>query len=295
MKQITGVYPPIPTPFKGSEAVDYEGLKHNIDRWNREPLDGYVVMGSNSESVHLSLDEKIKITAIARASASSERKVIAGSGDQSTLATIETTQKLADAGADAALVITPSFYKNQMNEDALFAHFTKVATRAPIPILLYNVPAYTGLDMPSELIVRLAEHPNIVGVKESSGHMGKAASIIAAAPGDFSFLTGTANSLLGALSLGASGGIMALANIAAVAIKKLIDAFNEGNLSQAAELQRTLVPVNMAITAEFGVPGLKAAMEETGRCGGPPRLPLSSLNESGRARIQTILDAAGLL
>jgi len=292
--KVSGVFPPIPTPFHENGDLNLGGLKRNMEHWNQMPLDGYVVMGSNGECVHLDTKEKVALAQATRAFASPDRLVIVGSGMQSTRATVDLTCRLAEAGGDIALVITPNYYRNQMTEQAVANHFSTVADASPIPILLYNVPAYSGIDMPNDLILRLAQHPNILGIKESSGHMGKAADIIQRAPPHFYFLTGTANSFLDALTLGAAGGIMALANIAPAQLNELKRAFLADDMETARSLQRRLGPANIAITAKMGVPGLKAAMDILGTYGGPPRLPLLPLDTSEREVFRAILTTAGI-
>ena len=292
---IQGIFPPIPTPFTSQGGVDLENLRRNMERWNRSPLDGYVVMGSNGEFVFLQETEKIALVAAVRASAPPDRLVIAGSGMESTAGTIDLTAKLAEAGADLALVITPNYYLNQMVPQVLEEYYQAVATASPIPIILYNMPAYTGVDMPNELILELARHPNIVGIKESSGHMIKAQEIIRQAPARFRYLTGTANHFLEALTLGATGGIMALANIAAGPLYDLQSALHSKATDRAHEIQQRLIPANLAITTRYGVAGLKAAMDLLGYYGGPPRLPLRPLRPGSRADLRAILNSAGLV
>ena len=292
---IQGIFPPIPTPFMENGALDLEKLQYNVTRWNAAPLAGYVTMGSNGECAYLSADEKIALVQAVRAAAPPNRLVIAGSGMESTQATMRLTMRVAEAGADLALVITPNYYRNQMGSQALADHYRTLADASPIPILLYNVPAYTGLDMPNGLILELAQHSNIVGLKESSGDMVKAKEIIDRSPPGFRFLVGTANHYLDALTLGADGGIMALANIAAHSLQEITEAFKGGDLELAAQIQQRLIPANKAVTSHFGVPGLKAALDLLGGYGGPPRRPLLALDEEDRNTLRGTLTTAGFL
>ncbi len=175
---IDGVYPPIPTPFKPNGDIDFHHLATNLDRWEKQPLSGYVVGGSNGEFVSLSSDERVDVVRAVRELTPSDRLVIAGSGMQSTRATIELTHRMAEVGADVVIVVTPSYYKAMMSSVALENHYQQIADASPIPILLYNVPANTGVDLKVEAVVRLAVHPNVIGIKESGGSVAKIGTMV---------------------------------------------------------------------------------------------------------------------
>lgn len=284
-----GIYPPIPTPFTDAAALDTQQLAANVQRWLTQPLDGIVTPGSNSEAAFLSAAEKQAIWATCGDLLRGTGKhLIAGTGAETTAETIALTAQAAAAGATAALVITPSFFKAAMNQSALVAHFQQVADAAPIPLLIYNVPAFTGLDLAPATILAIAEHPRIVGIKDSSANVTKVAQVLAVRP-DFQVLSGSGSALLPFLSIGAVGGIMALANVAAVPLRRLMDAFAAGDLATARQIQLALVALNTAITARYGVPGLKYALDRRGWYGGQARRPLQPLAADAQAELDRLL------
>jgi 4-hydroxy-2-oxoglutarate aldolase len=294
--------PPIPTPFDTSGQVAYGALRENLQRWNAYGLAGYVVLGSNGEAAYLEQDEKVRLLSAARDVIPPEKLLIAGTGCESTLATIALTRQAAEVGADAALVVTPNFYDGKMSPDALIAHFCGVADASPIPVLLYNVPKFTHVDMAATTVARAVPHPNIVGIKDSSGNITKLAdtvrlaqAAVAASEGAFDVLAGSAGFLFAALAVGAVGGVVALANIAPQQCVDLYTLYHEGRWDEAADLQRRMVPVNTAITARYGVAGLKAALDMLGFYGGPVRAPLLDLGKEGCQALQETLLAGGLL
>ena len=292
---LAGVFPPIPTPFDEDENLVLDRLGENLDRWGQVPLAGYVVGGSNGEFVSLSQMERLEVLRYVCEKVGHERTIIAGSGLHSTRETIKQTEAMAEAGASAALVVTPSYYKSRMEPQALIAHYQQIANQASIPIILYNVPANTGVNMSADTIVPLSEHDNIIGMKDSSGDTAKIAEIVLRAPEDFQVLAGSASFLLAALSVGAVGTISALANLAGDALFELIETFHSGDLTQARGIQQRLVRPNTAVTARFGVAGLKHALALIGYYGGPPRSPLQILNDEQKAKLESILAEADLL
>ena len=219
---------------------------------------------------------------------STNKKLIAGTGMESTLDAISLTNIAADLGADAALIIPPSFYKSEMRHEVLVEHYSKVADESKIPIFIYNVPAFSGLDISAETIIKLSEHPNIIGMKDSSSNVIKTSLILAENP-NFKIFCGTGGSLLPFLSIGAIGGVMALANFAFNPLIKLFREFNNNNLLQAKEIQHSLVSINAAVTSKYGVPGLKYAMDKSGFIGGFPCKPLLPLSQDFREIIDKLL------
>lgn len=289
-----GVYPPIPTPFVNGE-VAHDKLAENLARWNQTDLAGYVVLGSNGETVYLSEAERAVVMSTARQAIPRDKLLIIGTGAESTRATIERTRTAAEAGADAVLVITPCYYKGQMTTEALRRHYFALADASPIPILLYNVPKFTGLDLSAETILELAQHPNVVGIKDSGGNMAKLGAVIRAAPAHFEVLAGSGGFFYSALVLGAVGGVLALANVAPDQCCQIYRATRESQHEQAQELQLRMIPLNAAVTARFGIPGLKAALDLLGYYGGEPRSPLSPPSSDQVEEIRRILERAGLL
>ena len=289
-----GIFPPIPTPFAGDDIAD-DKLASNIEKWSRAGLSGLVVMGSNGEYVYLSAAEKRKLVGRAVELTPDHMLVIAGTGCESTKETIDLTRDCADRGAHAALVVTPHYYSGRMNEAAMLAYFTAVADQSPIPILLYNVPKFTHVNLAFKLVARLSRHPNIVGIKDSTGNVIQLGEFANHVDADFNLLVGTAGALFGGLALGCTGGVLALANVAPEICVKLYESVKHGDHETAKHLQLKMIPVNQAVTATYGVPGLKAAMDMLGYFGGDPRPPLLPSSEAEKSEIREILIKAELL
>ncbi|HSB89523.1 MAG TPA: dihydrodipicolinate synthase family protein [Anaerolineales bacterium] len=292
---LSGIFPPIPTPFESDGRLALGRLAENVKRWNGQPLRGYVAGGSNGEFPLLTLDERVEVVRAVRQASAPGRMVLAGSGMESTQATVELTRRMADAGAEAVLVVTPSYYRSRMSAGALTNHYAAVADASPIPVVLYNVPANTGVDLPLEAAVELSRHPNIAGMKESGGDVTKIARILAAGDPKFQVLAGSAGFFLGALAVGAVGCIAALANVAAAPLDHLQSAFRSGEAETARTIQQRLAEANVAVTSMFGIPGLKSAMDAIGFYGGPVRSPLQPLTKDEHDRLMAILRRAGLL
>ncbi len=294
---LRGIYPPLPTFFDAREELDLATFQGHISRLAESGIRGFVVMGSNGEAVHLSSDERAEVIRAARQAAGKEALVIAGCGEQSTRATLRNCEQAARSGADAALALPPFYYKSRMDRRALLAHYRAVADTSPLPLVIYNMPANTaGLDVDATTISTLAQHPNIIGVKDSAGNMAKLAQIVAttsvAGEGTkhFSVFAGSAGYLLPALVVGAVGAVAALANIFPREVCRVEELYREGRLEEARELQARIVPANTAVTATYNVAGLKAALELTFGYGGSPRSPLHPLTEEERIHLATILD-----
>lgn len=287
-----GIYAPIATPFVG-ETIDREALQHNLDRYSASRLAGLVVLGSNGEFALLDLDEKMFLIEFVRQHTDASKNIIAGTGCQSTKETIRLTEHAASVGADAALVITPSFYKGSMTEAALERFFLDVAEAAPIPIMLYNMPRNTGLNMSAQLMVKLAQHPNIVGVKDSSGNIVQIAEVIAQTPPDFAVFAGSGSFLYPTLALGGVGGTLAIANILPETCVSLYEAVQAGDHQTAKELQQRLLAPNAAVTSRWGIAGLKAALDLLGYKGGVPRRPLLPFDKANLLELRQILQTAG--
>ena len=290
-----GVFPPIPTPFKANGEVAYDALAANIHLWNDFDLSGYVVLGSNGESVYLDEEESLRILDTAREAIPSEKAMIAGTGRESTRETVRFTVQAAAAGADAALVLTPNYFDGKMTSDALISHYTAVAFGSPIPVALYNVPKFTHVDMDADTIARLSKVPNIIGIKDSSGNIAKLGDIVRLAGPKFQVLVGTASAFFAGLALGAVGGVLALANVAPRQAVEIYRLHGAARWDEAAELQRRMLPVNAAVTARFGIAGLKAGLDMLGFYGGPVRSPLQPLQDADVEALRTVLRDGGLL
>jgi len=294
MSKLKGIIPPITTPFKNDE-VDLVKLKSSIENLNEKKLAGYVVLGSNGESVFLNKEEKIEMISTVREHASAGKVVIAGTGTDSIKETIALTNDAANNGADYALAITPSFFKLDMEHLTFINYYLAIADSSKIPVIIYNVPKFTNVNILPDTIAELSEHNNIVGIKNSSVDTDQTKKFVLETPDDFQTFVGTGSVLLQGLKDGASGGILALANIAPTECIAIQELYNLGKLKEAELLQKQMVPVNNAITSTFGVAGLKAAMDMIGLYGGNPRLPLNPLDEKAKQELKNILIQASLI
>jgi len=290
---LKGIMPPIATPFLNGE-VAYNKLAENISRWNKTGLSGYVVMGSNGEGVYLGREEKLNLVEAVKKNMAGDKTLVAGTGSDSIAETISLTNDAAQRGADAALILTPSYYKGQMKHDAFLRYFTAVADAVRIPVLIYNVPKFTGVDIEASTVAKLAEHPNIIGLKNSFENIAHLSEIVHLAPENFRTFVGTASLLYAGLCVGAVGGIVALANIAPEECVRIHELYKTGNHREALQLQMRLLAANKAVTAKYGVPGLKAAMDMRGYFGGEPRAPLTYPSAKELEDIRAILKNAGL-
>ncbi len=291
---LKGCFPPIPTPFDSRGRVDHQRLAENLEKWQKTPLKGFVVLGSNGEAVLLKEREKLEVWKTSYAAIGKDRLFIAGTGCEATHQTIELTEKAAAIGAHAAMVVTPHYYKSSMDHKNLVAHFCAVADRSPIPIILYNVPGFTGIDLTAETIIELSEHPNIIGLKESSGNIVKISQVVARGEKSFQVLAGSGSFLGPSLVMGAVGGVMALAAVAPYELQEMIEAYNSVRMDLLRDIQHRLIAVNQAVTARFGIAGLKAALDCLGMYGGPVRSPLAALADEKLAELKTILKEAKL-
>jgi 4-hydroxy-2-oxoglutarate aldolase len=292
---LSGVFSPLAIPFDEQDEFAPEKMTFNINKLNETGLSGYVVMGSNGEYVYLNEKEKLEVLRTARQVIPKNKLMIAGTGCESTRHTLELTLKAAEIGADAAIIVNPSYYKSEMTVPVLAAHYQKIADESPIPIIIYNFPAGTAIDLTADLIVQLSHHPNIIGVKDSGGVIPKMGEIIRAAADGFQVLAGSASFLFPSLAIGAVGGVLALANIAPEECLEIYRLFGAGDIKNGRVLHLRMLPINAAITARFGVSGLKAAMEMLGYQGGLPRSPLLPLPQEKRQELQKILKTGGLL
>jgi 4-hydroxy-2-oxoglutarate aldolase len=271
--------------------LDLAGFESNLEAYAAADLGGYLVLGSNGEAATLEEDEKLALVVAARR-LSAGRMLLVGTGLESTQATVAFTRKAADLGADAALVLTPHYYKSQMTVDALRRHYETVADASPIPVLLYTVPAFTGLPCPPSLPSLLAAHPHITGMKESSGDLALLGRILSSVPPTFTVACGSALGLYPALCLGAVAGIVAVACCAPGPAAALYGAFRAGDHARARALQAAITPLATAVTAGHGVAGLKAALDAVGLRGGAVRAPLLPAPPSLAAELKPLLDRA---
>jgi 4-hydroxy-2-oxoglutarate aldolase len=289
MLKLHGIYPPLPTSFDSGEQLDTGKMKENIRVLSRFDLAGFLVLGSNGELVNLTDQERAKVYSDTREAIPSDKRMLAGTGCQSTYQTINLTRQAARAGADAALVLNPSYYKGLMTPQALRDHYFAVADASPVPIIIYNMPANTGLDMDANTITAIAAHDNIIGLKDSGGNITKMGLIRKQTDADFQILAGSAGFLLPGLSVGAIGGILALANIAPEHCLRIYRSFMDGDMEAARENQINIIELNTAVTRKWGVPALKAAMDLLGLYGGPSRKPLLPVDESVTQQLAALM------
>jgi 4-hydroxy-2-oxoglutarate aldolase len=274
MKRFAGIFTPIVTPFRTDDTLDEGALQRNVLRWLQTPLTGLVVLGSNGEAPQLDDVEADRVVEIVRANVPRGRPLLAGTGRESTKATIAANARAAAAGVDAVLVRTPAFFKAQMTAEVFVRHYTEVADASAVPVLLYNVSMFTGVNLPVEAVERLSSHPNIVGMKESGSDIGLISEYVARTPDDFTVLAGSATTFFHALCAGCDGAILALAALlpdACLAMRVLVA---ENRFDEARALQQRIMPLARSVGGTYGVAGLKAALDLIGYSGGVPRPPL---------------------
>ncbi|XP_060943041.1 4-hydroxy-2-oxoglutarate aldolase, mitochondrial isoform X2 [Limanda limanda] len=293
---LSGIYPPIATPFTAGEDVDHRALEGNLQKYARIPFKGLVVQGSNGEYPYLTEEERVEVVKTVRRSLPAGKLLMAGSGCESTRATLQLTEKMAAAGADVVLVVNPCFYKGKMDARALIQHFTKVADSSAVPVVLYSVPANTGLELPLDAVVHLSQHPNIVGLKDSGGDITRLGLIVhRTKEQDFQVLAGSAGFLMAAYCVGAVGGVCALANVLGPELCELERLCVSGLWEDARVLQQRLIEPNAAVTRKLGVPALKQAMEWFGFHGGACRSPLQPLSEAETQQLRGDFTSNGWL
>jgi 4-hydroxy-2-oxoglutarate aldolase len=280
----------MPTPFKDGE-IDEAAIGTNVRHWMTTGLGGIVALGTNGEASLLDDDEADRVLAVVRAAVPAGRTLIAGVGRESTRATVAAARRAAAAGADAVLVRTPSFYRAHVPVAALVAHYTAVADASPVPVLLYNYAAFTGVNLAPDTIARLAAHPNVAGLKETSTDGAQFADLSAAVPARFTVMAGSAPGVYAALCAGARGAILAVACVTPELCLELFEHARQGRFAQALDCQQRLTPLARAVTSGFGIAGLKAAMDLCGLTGGEPRPPLAPLAREGVEKIRSLLDA----
>jgi len=285
----SGVFAALTTPFAADDSVALADLKQNIQRYNATALAGYAVQGSTGESVLLSRAEWDSVLVAAKEAASPQKRLLAGTGVESTAETISRSKRAAELGYHAALVKTPYYYKPMYKPEVFIAHYRRVADASPIPVLLYSVPQFTGISLEAPEVAVLAEHPNIIGIKESSGHVQRVGEMVAATPASFQVLTGGAGVLLPSLTVGAKGAILALASALPEKCAELYEVTRRGQLDAARELQKNLLRASKLIVSELGIPGVKFVMDQRGYRGGLPRLPLLPLSDAAKRRILELL------
>jgi 4-hydroxy-2-oxoglutarate aldolase len=293
-KPLEGVYVALTSPFDGDE-ISTAKMKDNVRRLNATGLAGYLVLGSTGESVSLTDEESLAMVEAVLETAAPDKKVLVGTAREWTKGTIDFTASLPAHGIAAVLVRPPCYFKSKMTREALRAHYLAVAEASPHPVIVYNMPANTGISLEPGLVVDLAPHPNIVGLKESSGNIAFLEEVVRLVPEDFHYFVGSGNIVYPGLDMGASGAILAVANAVPELCARIYRLFKNGEPERSLELQLDLVPLNRLLVEVHGIAGLKYAQDLRGYYGGPTRLPLLPVDEKGRAEIAALVRKLGLL
>ena len=293
--KFAGIFTPIVTPFTSTGDIDERGLASNVDHYLATKLTGLVVLGSNGEAAQLDDDEADRVITIVRDRVPVGRPLLVGTGRESTRATIAASKRAAAIGADAVMARTPSFYKPQMTSENFIKHFTEVADASPVPVLLYNVTIYTGVNLLPDAVERLSEHPNIVGLKDSGNDMLQIGDYLTRSKPGFTVLAGAAPTLFTSAVLGVHGAVLALAGLVPDACVELFEHVRAGRVEEGRALQRRLMSLARAIGPVHGVPGLKAALDLLGLAGGVPRAPLRPVTPAVVDSLRVLLVSLGLL
>jgi 4-hydroxy-2-oxoglutarate aldolase len=287
--RLEGVIPPITTPFDES-SISAQRLRENVERYEGVGVDGYLLLGSSGEAALLDEEEKLQLLRSARSAVPDGKPLIAGVGMESTAATIRLARLAADCGADLVLVLTPHYFGRQMNASALEAHYRWVADASPLPLLLYDVPKFTHVQIPTDAVLMLSRHERIVGIKDSSGDLARLLELSAAVPREFAVICGNHDIFLAALSEGARGGILAAADPFPATYVRIHRLAREGDSDAAEALMRRVSAASRLAVSRLGVPGIKAAMDLCGLYGGPPRPPLQPITEEARNELRREID-----
>jgi 4-hydroxy-2-oxoglutarate aldolase len=292
-RQLSGVLAPITTPFDSATGeVAPVHLRHNVTRVIEAGLDGVVVAGSTGESALLDPDEQRRMIGWVREVLPDQRWLLAGTGAESTRQAVALTRAAGAEGADAVLVRPPGYFATAVSPASLADYYRAIADASPVPVLVYNIPKYTHLSIAAGLLQQLVGHPNIVGVKDSSGDAKNLAAYRDAAP-DWSVFVGSGSLLYQALELGCDGGILAVACFAAELCARILAAFRAGDREGAGKLQERLGPLDKEVVGRLGPAGVKAALDAVGGglYGGPVRAPLAPVAPADRERVAKLFSA----
>ncbi len=285
--KLHGIFPPIATPFDHNGDIYVSKVEHNVTKWNKTTLTGYVVCGSTGESVYLTVEEKLQMFELVAKHASPDKLLLAGTGVESVRETVMLTNRAAEMGYQGVMVRTPHYYKNLIHTPAAqLLYYRSVADQAKIPLMIYNWPQVTGLDIPVDVVNQLSEHPNIIAIKESSGSIEKVMQMIRETKEGFQVLVGSAPTLAPSLAVGAVGAVLAYANAAPYSTIAIWEAHRQREFDAAMDWQARIAKAAVLVTVKYGVPGLKYAMDLNGYYGGPVRLPLTSIGPAAKAEIE---------
>lgn len=290
---LAGIFPPLTTPFAADGALDLPALRRNVQGYAAAPLAGYVALGSNGEFVHLSASEKEEVIA-ACVQEAGDRPVLAQVGEGSLRQTAAAARRAAELGAAAVLAVTPHYYRGQMSDRALIDFYRALADDSPVPVLLYNIPQNTGVNAGPAVVEACASHPNIAGLKDSSGNLGQLAETAERVPEGWGLLNGSSSLLVAGFAAGARGGVLAAADALPFEICDLWGLCRDGRWGEALTLEARLRPVLRELS-RLGVAGTKLGMDLMGYRGGLPRPPLLPVEPARREAAADVLRAAGLV
>jgi 4-hydroxy-2-oxoglutarate aldolase len=292
MKTLEGLFAPVVTTFRADDGeLDLAAFASNVRGHLEAGLHGVLVTGSTGEAALLDAAERSALVDAARESTPADKWLLVGTGAESTRTCLAQTKDAARRGADAVLVVAPHYYANAMTEEALRLHYGRIADESPVPVILYSIPKYMHFSLPETLVAELAEHENVIGIKDSSGNKELLAGFMKAKSESFSVLVGNAQIFHHALMTGATGGILAAGMIAPALALEIYDAHRRGDMAAADAAQAKLHPIGARIVGELGVPGVKAALDRVGLSGGPLRLPLIPISETQLAAVDELLRA----
>jgi 4-hydroxy-2-oxoglutarate aldolase len=288
--KLAGIYVPLTTPFDHNADLYPSKLQHNVSRLNKLGLAGYVVGGSTGESKMLSHDEKLQSFRLVKETADDGRTLVAGVGMESVKETVQLAREAADIGYQVAMVLTPHYFRGiVLKPENQLLYYRAVADQSPLPILIYNFPQNTQYDIPVEVVAQLSQHPNILGIKESSGSVGKVLDLAREVKPGFQLLVGSANTFHASLQAGATGGIFAFGNCAPYSLITIWEAFRQRDAEAAQEWQRRIAKPVVTVLNKHGIPGIKHAQDIMGYYGGPCRLPLAPLSIEAKTEIETVM------
>ncbi len=291
-KKLSGISAPISTPFVDGE-VAYDRLRSNVQKYSETALAGFFALGSNGESMFLNESEKLKVLEVVLQEKADHQIVMAGAGYESTRQTISFSNQVAEMGADFVSILTPSYFKKRLTDDAMIGYYTEVANAVAIPVIAYNAPGFTGMTLTPKVVEVISRHPNVIGMKDTS--RGNMSTYLSVAGNDFDILSGTVSTLFESMLLGAAGGVVSLANAFPAPCCELYEACKAVDLDKARRLHYMLIKLNKSVSGSFGVVGVKYAAEVAGYHGGDPRKPLLPINEEGRLSIRKAIEEAGLM
>ncbi len=292
LANLKGIFLPILTPFNRRGDIDLAAFRQNLRRYGKQKLNGIIIAGSSGEGPYLTEDERLRLIDVARPLIRPPQLLMAGTGLETTRQTIQLSREAIARGADAVLLLTPAYFKPRMDSAALTTHFRTIADALPQPLLIYSIPQFTGIHMEAATIARLSRHPNIAGIKESSGNLNLLRDVIRLSSPAFRVLAGSSLILLDALDAGCSGAILGPANYIPDLCIKICNSYLHGELEAAHALQRQIEPLVTEVNIRCGIAGVKYGADLCGYRGGMPRGPLRPLSPAEQRRVRAAFKKA---